>query len=126
VLGFLQLSLLFAGMGSLINRTEDLGSISAPLIIPVVAALLVSMAALGNPDATWVVALSFVPIFSPFVLFARIAMTDVPTLQLVLAFAVNVAAVIAISAIAGKLYRIGMLLYGRAPNLKQVWQVIRS
>lgn len=126
VLGFLQLSLLFAGMGSLINRTEDLGSISAPLVIPVVGALLVSMAALGSPDAPWVVTLSFVPIFSPFVLFARISMTDVPTLQLVLAFAINVAAVLAISAIAGKLYRVGMLLYGRAPNLKQIWQVVRS
>lgn len=125
-LGFLQLSSMFAGLGSLINRTEDLGSVSLPLVAPVVGALFIAMAALGAPNAPWAVATSFVPIISPFVMFARIAVSDVPLWQLGACVLINVVALYGIAIAAGKLYRVGMLLYGRAPNLKQVWQVIRS
>lgn len=125
-LGFLQLSTMFAGLGSLINRTEDLGSISLPLVAPVVGALFIAMAALGTPNTPWIVATSFVPVLAPFVMFARIAVSDVPTWQIVACVGINVVALWAIALLAGKLYRVGMLLYGRAPNLKQVWHVIRS
>jgi ABC-2 type transport system permease protein len=126
VLGFLQFSMLFAGMGSLINRTEDLGSVSLPLVLPVIAALFISMGALGAPDAPWAVAISFVPVLSPFVLFARIVMSDVPMWQIAVSVGLNVVAAWAIAVLAGKLYRVGMLLYGRAPSLGQVWHVLRS
>jgi ABC-2 type transport system permease protein len=125
-LGFLQFSMLFAGIGSLINRTEDLGSISMPIVLPVVAGFILAMAALGTPDASWAVATSFVPLVSPFVLFARIAMSNVPLWQIAVALAINVASAWAIAALAGKLYRVGMLLYGRPPSLKQIGSVIRS
>jgi ABC-2 type transport system permease protein len=126
LLGFLQYSLLFAAVGSLINRTEDLGSVSLPIVLPIVAGLLLSMTALQTPDSTWATAASFVPLLSPFVLFARIAMSNVPIAQLALGFAINLAAVFAIAALAGKLYRVGMLLYGRPPSLAQVWNVLRT
>ncbi len=126
LLGFVQLSMLFAGVASLVNRTEDLGSVSMPIVMPVVGAFILAITALQSPDLSWIVATSFVPILSPFVMFARIAVTDVPMWQLVLCFAINVVTLLVIAAIAGKLYRVGMLLYGRAPNLKQVWAVIRS
>jgi ABC-2 type transport system permease protein len=125
-LGFLQLSSMFAGLGSLINRTEDLGSISLPLVAPVIGALFIAMAALGAPNAPWAVATSFVPILAPFVMFARIAVSDVPLWQIGTCVLINVVALYGIAILAGKLYRVGMLLYGRAPNLKQVWHVIRS
>jgi len=125
-LGFLQFSMLFAGIGSLINRTEDLGSVSMPIIIPVVGGFLAAIATLETPDAPWAVAMSFVPLISPFVLFARIAVSDVPAGQLTAGLIVNLLAAWLIAIMAGKLYRVGMLLYGRPPSLKQVWSVIRS
>ncbi len=125
-LGFLQFSMIFAGIGSLINRTEDLGSISMPIVLPVVAGFVLAMTALGMPDATWAVVTSFIPLVSPFVLFARIAMSNVPLWQIVIALLINIASAWAIAALAGKLYRVGMLLYGRPPSLKQIWSVIRS
>lgn len=125
-LGFLQYSMLFAGIGSLINRTEDLGNITFPVVLPVIAGLVLAMVALGTPDAPLVVATSFVPLLSPFVLFARIAMSNVPLWQIVLGIGINVIAAWIAAMVAGKLYRVGMLLYGRPPSLKQVWSVIRS
>jgi len=125
-LGFLQLSTMFAGLGSLINRTEDLGSISLPLVVPVVGAFFIAIAALAAPNTPWIVVVSFVPLVSPFVMFARVAVSDVPIWQLATCVGLNLIALWAIGTLAGKLYRVGMLLYGRAPNFKQVWQVIRS
>lgn len=126
IVGLLQVSTVFAALASLINRTEDLGTITGPLTIPVVAALFVAIATLGSPDAPWAIVLSYVPIISPFVMFARIAVSNVPLWQSGLALAINLIALWAIAMLAGKIYRVGMLLYGRAPKLSQVWNVIRS
>jgi ABC-2 type transport system permease protein len=125
-IGFLQLSMIFAAFASLINRTEDLGSITGPLVIPVVGALFIAIAALGVPDAPWVVITSMIPIVSPFIMFARIAVSNVPFWQVGLSLAINLAALYIIAVLAGKIYRVGMLLYGRAPKLSQVWSVLRS
>lgn len=126
VVGLLQLSTMFAAVASLVNRTEDLGSISTPLIFAVVGALFVAIAALGTPDAPWAVTCSFIPLISAFVMFARIAVGTVPVWQIALSVAINVAALWFIVMLAGKVYRVGMLLYGRTPKFSQIWSVIRS
>jgi ABC-2 type transport system permease protein len=126
ILGFLQLSTLQAAGASLVNRTEDLGSIAAPLFLPIMAALMIAIPALNAPDASWAVTFSFVPLFSPFVMFARMAVSNVPLSQVLVSLAVNAAALALIAIAAGKIYRVGMLLYGRSPKLKQIWTVLRS
>jgi ABC-2 type transport system permease protein len=126
IIGFLQLSTLFAAGTALINRTEDLGSITMPLFLPVVGAFLIALAALGAPDSPLSVTTSFIPILAPFVMFARIAVSNVPVWQVAASLAINLAALYAIAILAGKVYRVGMLMYGRAPNIKQIWSVIRA
>lgn len=126
LIGFLQISTIFAAMASLINRTEDLGSITGPLALPVVVALFVAIYALGAPDAPGAITSSFIPIVSAFVMFARIAVSNVPAWQIALSLLINLAALYLIALFAGKIYRVGMLMYGRAPKLSQVWSVIRS
>ena len=126
IIGFLQLSTLFAGAASLINRTEDLGSVALPLVMPVVAALFIAMAALAVPDSPLAVITSYVPILAPFVMFARIAVSNVPLWQIALSLAINLVALYVIAVLAGKIYRVGMLLYGRTPSIGQIWSVIRS
>ena len=126
IIGFLQLSTMFAGAASLINRTEDLGSIALPLVMPIVFAFIIAIAALGSPDAPLAVICSYLPLVAPFVMFARIAVSNVPLWQVALSIGINLVALYAIAILAGKIYRVGMLLYGRAPSLRQVWSVIRS
>ena len=126
LLGYLQVSTMFAAVGSLVNRTEDLGALAGPLVIPVVAAFLIAMTALAAPNTPVVIVTSFVPLIAPFVMFARIVVSDVPAWQVVLSLAINIAATYGIAVLAGKIYRVGMLLYGRPPKLSQIWSVIRS
>jgi ABC-2 type transport system permease protein len=126
LLGYLQMSTMFAAVGSLVNRTEDLGALAGPLVIPIVAAFLIAMTALAAPNTPIVIATSFIPLVAPFVMFARIVVTDVPIWQVVLSLVINVVATYAIAVLAGKIYRVGMLLYGRPPKLSQIWSVIRT
>jgi ABC-2 type transport system permease protein len=124
VLGFLQMAVLFAGVGALVNRTEDLGAVSGPLFLPVIIAFIVAIVALTNPDAPYVIVGSFVPILSPFVMFARIAVSTVPAAQLLAAALIDTLCVVLFALAGGRLYRVGMLLYGRAPTLRQVVRTI--
>ncbi len=126
LLGYLQMATMFAAVGSLVNRTEDLGSLAGPLVIPVVAAMIIAITALAAPNTPVVIATSFIPLTAPFVMFARIVVSDVPAWQVVLSLAINVAATWGIAVLAGKIYRVGMLLYGRPPKLSQIWSVLRS
>jgi ABC-2 type transport system permease protein len=126
IVGLLQYSTLFAGIGSLISRPEDLGSINAAMILPIIAALVVAIAALDAPNAPIVVGTSFIPLLSPFTMFARIATTQPPAWQIFASAAINVLALIAIASLAGRLYRVGMLLYGRPPTVRQIWTTIRG
>lgn len=126
LLGYLQMSTMFAAVGSLVNRTEDLGGLAGPLVIPVVAAFIIAISALEAPHAPVVIATSFIPLIAPFVMFARIVVSEVPAWQVGLSLAINVAATYAIALLGGKIYRVGMLLYGRPPKFSQVWQVLRS
>ena len=126
VIGYLQLSTLFAAFASMINRTEDLGSVSGPLVMPIVGAFLVAMYALGFPNSPVVVATSFIPLVAPFTMFARIAISVVPLWQIALSLFINVAAIWAIAIAAGKIYRVGMMSYGRAPKFSQIWATLRN
>jgi ABC-2 type transport system permease protein len=126
LIGYLQMATLFAAVGSLINRTEDIGSLGGPLFVPIVAALLIAVTALQVPDAPAIIAASFVPLIAPFVMFARIVVSSVPAWQLALSLAINLAAIYAIAVIGGKIYRIGMLLYGRPPKPIQLWHALRG
>jgi ABC-2 type transport system permease protein len=126
ILGFFQLSTLFAALASLINRVEDLGSVTMPLVMPNVLAFIVAILALQAPDVPWIVGLSFIPGISPYIMFARMSVSNVPAWQVGTSLAINAAALVIIVIAAGKIYRVGMLLYGRLPKLAQVWNVIRS
>ncbi len=126
IVGFAQYGVLYAAAASLINRTEDLGSVAGPLVVPVVLGIILAQVALQFPNSTNMVICSLIPLISPFVMFTRVAVSDVPAWQLALSLAINVGSAVLLAWLSGKIYRVGMLLYGRAPSLKQVVATLRS
>ena len=126
VLGFAQYGVLYAAAASLINRTEDLGSIAGPLVVPVVIGIILANFGLQFPNAPNVVVCSMLPLVSPFVMFTRIAVSNVPVWQIVLSLAINLATAVLLAWMAGKIYRVGLLMYGRPPSFKQIVATLRS
>jgi ABC-2 type transport system permease protein len=126
IVGFAQYGVLYAAAASLINRTEDLGSVAGPLVVPVVLGIILAQVALQFPNSPNMVVCSLIPLISPFVMFTRVAVSDVPAWQLVLSLAINIGTAVLLAWLSGKIYRVGMLLYGRAPSLKQVIATLRA
>ena len=126
ILGYLQYATIYAAAASLISRTEDLASVTTPVILPVVGAFVIAQFALVQPNAPIVVACSLIPFLSPFVMFTRIAISTVPIWQIALAVGIDAATVALCFWAAGKVYRVGMLVYGKLPSPKQIVAAIRA
>ncbi|HEY0613550.1 MAG TPA: ABC transporter permease [Candidatus Elarobacter sp.] len=124
--GFAQYGVLYAAAASLINRTEDLGSVAGPLVVPVVVGIILAQLGLQFPNSPNVVVCSFIPLISPFVMFTRIAVSNVPVWQVAVSLTLNVGAAVLLAWMSGKIYRVGLLLYGRPPSLRQIVATLRA
>jgi ABC-2 type transport system permease protein len=126
VLGYAQYSVLYAAAASLISRTEDLGAVAGPVLAPVLIGFVVAGFAITAPTNPWIVAASQVPLLAPFVMFGRIAISSVPAWQIVTSLALNLGAAVLFALGAGRVYRVGLLMYGRLPSMRQVWRALRT
>lgn len=126
LIGYVQYAVSFAAAGSLVSRTEDIAGAVVPLLMPIIIAYMLAQFALVAPGSTPIVIASYVPLLAPFVMFARIAVSTVGAWEIALSLAVNLAAIAALVVLAGKIYRAGLLMYGRPPSLAQVWSALRA
>lgn len=125
ILGFLLYAAMYAGAGAMVSRPEDTNQAVSPMTYLIVIAFLVAMYALYNPDNPWVVALSYVPFFTPMILFARIILTDVSPLAIWLGILDLILAIGVLIWLAGKMYRVGVLMYGKV-SWRHMFRLIRE
>jgi len=120
VLGFTLYSLVFAGLGALVSRQEDLGGATAPATMFLVLGYIVGISVLPSaPDQPLVAAMSLVPAFSPTLMPMRLAMGGVPLWQTLLSLALAVACVPLLVAVTGRLYRNGVVRTGAKVRLRE-------
>lgn len=120
LLGFLLYATLAAMLGSLVSRAEEAGQMVMPMILLVVAAFMISMFGIGMPDSAFVTVCSFIPFFSPMVMFLRIGMLDVAFWQVGLSLIILIATIVLMALIGARIYRGGVLMYGRSSSLKDI------
>jgi ABC-2 type transport system permease protein len=75
---------------------------------------------MSNPDSTLSVVLSLVPLFAPVLFFMRMTVQMPPTWQIVLCLALLVGSIFAIARLAAAVYRVGILMYGKRPTLREI------
>jgi ABC-2 type transport system permease protein len=129
LLGFAVYASLYAGAASLVSRQEDINQIVAPLTFVSVIGYLVSTYAgtgLIPLDSPVVVALSFIPLFSPYLMLTRLTLGAAAPWEGALAIAILMLTVPVALWIAARLYRSGVLLYGQPPSPRTLWRAIRS
>ena len=118
--GYFMYAALFAAVGSAMG--DDLGegqSLTIPITIPVILAFYITIAAIQSPNSGLAVWASFFPLFSPIVMPARLPF-DPPWWQVALSLALLVATCVALIWLSGRIYRVGILLYGKKTN---VWEI---
>lgn len=118
--GYLIYSSLFAAVGSAIgDDMQDSQSLVLPITIPVIMAFYIMLTTLRVPDSSLAVWSSIFPLFSPIVMPARLAF-DPPWWQIILSLVLLFVTVVALVWISGRIYRVGILMYGKKASFKEL------
>lgn len=122
--GYLLYASLFAAVGGAIDNPEDAQQFTLPLTIPVLFALYAGMYSVNNPDGPLAFWCSMIPFTSPIVMMVRIPF-GVPFWELLLSFSLLVITFLLMAAMAAKIYRTGILMYGKKITYKELWKWLR-
>ena len=120
LLGYLFYAVMAAFLGSLVSRVEDIQPMITPMTMLVVVAFVISMFGLGNPDTILIQICSFIPPFTPLIMFLRVGMLDVPFWAVGLSLILLLASIILLAVLGAKIYRGGVLMYGKGTSLKDL------
>ncbi|BBL80121.1 hypothetical protein RxyAA322_19750 [Rubrobacter xylanophilus] len=125
LLGFLLYASLFAGLGALLSRVEDAGPLMAPFSTLLIAGFILTIYAMNEPDGTLATLGSFVPFFTPMTMFARMELGAPALWQVALGIGLLAATTAATVWAAARLYKAGVLMYGKGPSLTGAARLLR-
>ncbi|MCO5252269.1 MAG: ABC transporter permease [Candidatus Kapabacteria bacterium] len=118
--GYFIYSTLFAAVGSAVDQESDAAQLQIPVTLPIIIPIMFIANVMSNPDGTLAVVLSLIPFFTPILMIARIAATSVPIWQIALSVVLLAATFFACLYFAAKIYRVGILMYGKKPTFKDM------
>lgn len=127
--GYLFYAALFAAVGSVVNEDpQEAQALMLPITMPIILSFVIMVAAAQNPDSPMAVWASMIPFSSPIVMMARIPSGNVPLWQLLLSILLLIGGFIFTTYVAAKIYRTGILLYGKKVTFKEMsrWLFRRS
>jgi ABC-2 type transport system permease protein len=125
LLGFAFYASLYASIGAAVSTVQDAQSFVFPVIIPLVLGLVCFPLVLESPDGGLAVSLSLVPFLTPLLMFLRIVVLTPPAWQILLSLVLLVAAIAAVLWIAARIYRVGILMYGKKPTFPELLRWVR-
>ena len=124
ILGYLLYASMFAAVGSAVDNETDTQQLILPITIPLIIGLFIMINTFQHPDNSLSFWGSIIPFTSPMVMMARISY-GVPTWQLILSVGLLVGTFIVFAFISGKIYRIGILMYGKKATWKDIFKWLR-
>ncbi|HEV2128437.1 MAG TPA: ABC transporter permease [Thermomicrobiales bacterium] len=122
LLGFLLYAALYAGVGSLVSRQEDVQTVMAPMTFTVVLGFFGALFTLGAPDSIVAQVVSIFPFTSPLAMVPRILLGDPELWEILLSIALLAVSGYLAVRLAARIYRMGVLMYGQKPSLKVIFR----
>ncbi len=126
VLGYLMYASVFAAVGALNSSDTEAQQMMWPVILLVMVPMMTLGPVIQDPDGTMAVWLSQVPFFSPILMFTRVAVGAPALWEVALSMVLLVLGVLGMAVVAGKIYRVGILMQGKRPTLPEVWRWVRQ
>jgi ABC-2 type transport system permease protein len=124
-LGFLLYGALYAAIGSMVNSVQEVQQMATPVTMLVIFGFFGIFAVIKDASAGIAVTLSLIPFFAPFVMPVRWSMATVPMSHLLLSLVLMVIGLAAVAWFAGRIYRTGILMYGKKPSLREIFRWVR-
>ncbi|MCU0616236.1 MAG: ABC transporter permease [Gemmatimonadaceae bacterium] len=126
LLGFLFYAALFATVGAMVSSEQDAQQAQLPVVLLLVLSLAMVQGIVTNPDGTLAQVMTLVPISAPIVLPLRLSLTPIPTLEAVGAIVLLALSAALATLLASRVYRTGVLMYGKRATLREVWRWLRA
>lgn len=117
--GYLFYSAMFAAVGSAMDNVQDASQLQMPVTLPIILALLMMIAVIKDPNSPLAFWFSLIPFTSPVVMMARIPY-GIPAWEVVLSLVLLYASFVAMVWLAGKIYRVGIFMYGKKPTFREL------
>jgi ABC-2 type transport system permease protein len=115
---------LFAAIGSAVDSETDTQQFMLPLTIPMIVSIALSQTIMVNPDGPAAYWLSLFPLTSPVTMMIRIPF-GVPYTDLILSMTLMIAGFLGATWLAAKIYRTGILMYGKKVSYQELWKWIK-
>jgi ABC-2 type transport system permease protein len=125
VLGYFLYAGLFLAAGASLSNEQDAQQVVTPLVVIIVVGFILVISVIESPDSSWAVAGSLIPLFSPMIVPARLAITHVRTWELAASLLLLAVGLVASAWLAGRIYRVGILMRGKRPNLPELVRWVR-
>jgi ABC-2 type transport system permease protein len=122
--GYLMYSSLFAAVGSAVDAEADTQQFILPITMPLILSFILIQPIMDSPDGTLAFWMSIIPFTSPVIMMVRLPF-GVDSWELLLSMGVLVSTFIATTWLAGRIYRIGILMYGKKASYKELWKWVR-
>lgn len=126
VMGYLLYATLFAAIGSMVSRTEELGQAIMPITMLSLAAFYIGIFSLSAPDSLLLKISNFVPFFSPVSMIVRVGIGNTPVWEIAVSLVILAVSILVFGWLAAKIYRTGVLLYGKRPTWKELRKAMRA
>jgi ABC-2 type transport system permease protein len=122
--GFLLYAAMFAAVGSAVDSPQDAQQLQTPITLPIILSLLVMLSVINDPTSKMAFWFSIIPFTSPIVMMARIPY-GIPAWEIALSIALLYATFLIVVWFAAKIYRVGILMHGKKPTIKELWRWTR-
>ena len=126
LLGFFIYASIFALIGSMVTTVQEGGQFAFPPIMILLIGFYFSFAVIRDPNSSLSFWVSIAPFFAPITMPVRILAETPPFWQIGLSFIINAAAIAALVWLASRVYRVGMLMYGKRATIPEVFRWIRQ
>jgi ABC-2 type transport system permease protein len=120
ILGFLLYSSLFTIIGAVCSTEQDAQQLQSVVVFPMVIPIMLTFFVVQNPNSTLAAVLSLIPLFTPMLMLARVIISDPPAWQVILGIAVLVVSIYGVILFSARVFRVGVLMYGKRPSLREI------
>lgn len=126
IFGFFMYSALYAAVGAMCNSDEEAQQAQFPILALLVIPIVMVVGVIESPNSALSTGLSLFPPFTPILMWARVAGGGVPPLEIALSFVLMALAILAIAWVAGRIYKVGILMAGKRPTVPELYRWIRE
>jgi ABC-2 type transport system permease protein len=120
LLGYGVYSALYAAVGSTVNSEEEAQQALAPILVLIVASALFIQPAMMNPTSMLARGASMFPFSAPVIMPLRMSLVPIPPWEMAVAIGGLVVSFVAVILLAARIYRVGLLMYGKRPTLSEL------